>query len=114
MHLAVTVKGLDRLKVREILLAGVDETIQHAQVVGEKILRLGGVPELDLRVQLPGQYHSADEAIRTALEVEQAALDGYVELLEKAQGNVTLEDFARRQIATESEHVAELRLLIDD
>ena len=114
IHLATTVKGIDRLQVRKVLLDGIAETIEHAQVVGEKILRLGGVPDLDIRIQLPAQLHTGEEALRTALEFEQAALDGYGDLLDRVKGHVTLEDFARAQIEVESEHVAELRLMIGD
>jgi len=108
------VKGIDRLHVRNVLLEGIRETLEHAQVVGEKILRIGGVPELDIRIQLPAQLHTGEEALRTALEFEQAALDGYIDLLDRVKGHVTLEDFARAQIEEESEHVTELRLMLGD
>ena len=61
-----------------------------------------------------GMGRGNPEAIRTALAFEQAALDGYKELLESAAGDVVLEEFARAQIATESEHVSALYLLLDE
>jgi len=113
LHLAVTVKGLDRLLVRGTLLESMQETLDHAQTIAEKIIQLGGVPRAKLQVELPSEMLSGAEAIRTALAFEQAALDGYRELLEKAGNDVVLEEFVRAQIATESEHVSQLYLLLD-
>ena len=114
LHLAVTIQGLDRLLVRQTLLESMTETLDHAQTIAGKIVQLGGVPSLNLKVQLPAEMTSGAEAIRTALAFEQAALDGYRELLEHVGGDVVLEEFARAQIATESEHVAGLYLLLEN
>lgn len=115
LHLAVTVKGLDRLVVQRTLLDGVKETIQHAQIVAEKILQAGGLPKLEIRIDIPGELSSGHDAIRTALEFEDAALDGYRDLLASVEGKHTmLEEFARAQIAIESRHVADLQLLLKE
>jgi bacterioferritin len=113
LHLSATVKGLDRLLVRKHLLEGLEETLEHAQTVAEKILQLGGAPRLDLRIQLPAERTTASDAIRTALTFEQGALEAYGELLNKVTGDVALEEFARAQIELESRHVASLQLLIE-
>jgi bacterioferritin len=113
LHLAATLKGLDRLIVRETLLQSMQETLEHAQTIAAKIIQLGGVPRAKLQLELPAEMQSASEAIRTALAFEQAALDGYRELLEKAGNDVVLEEFVRAQIAIESEHVSQLYLLLD-
>lgn len=115
LHLAVTVKGLDRLVVQKTLLEGVKETIQHAQTVAEKILQSGGVPKLELKVDLPAELSTARDAVRTALAFEEAALEGYRDLLSGVAGkNTVIEEFARAQIAIESRHVADLRLLLEE
>jgi bacterioferritin len=115
LHLAVTVKGLDRLVVQKTLLEGMRETLQHAQSVAEKILQAGGVPKLEIRIDIPGELSSGTDAVRTALEFEEAALDGYRDLLANVQGkNTMLEEFARAQIAIESRHVADLQLLLKE
>jgi len=114
LHLAVTLKGLDRLIVRKTLLDSMQETLEHAQTIADKIIQLGGAPQARLQMELPGEMQSGVDAIRTALAFEQAALDGYRELLDKAGGDIVLEEFVRAQIATESEHVSSLVLLQDD
>ncbi len=113
LHLAATVKGLDRVTVRKTLLDGIAETLEHAQKIAEKVIQLGGTPKLKLNVELNDGLTTGADAIRTALAFEQAALDGYKELLEMSGEDVALEEFVRAQIATESEHVSQLYLLLD-
>jgi len=116
LHLAVTLKGLDRLMVRKILLENLEETLDHAQQVAEKIVQMGASPTLQIQVNLPPERASGAEALRTALVFERAALDAYRELLERVEGgkDVVIEEFARAQVALESQHVAELELLLED
>jgi len=114
LHMAVTIKGLDRLILQGELLDGMRETMDHAKVVAEKILELGGVPSLDIRISLPAEMTKGADAIRTAVAFEQGALDAYSELMESSAGNVPLEEFARTQVALESEHLARYRLLLEE
>ncbi len=114
LYLAATVKGLDRATVRATLLEGIRETLEHAQTIAEKVIQLGGTPKLRIRVEVDDGLTTGRDAIRTALAFEQAALDGYKELLDLAGDDVVLEEFARAQIATESEHVSSLYLLLDE
>ena len=114
LHMAVTIKGIDRLVVQPQLLLAMQETLDHARVVAEKLLEMGGVPSLDLKVSLPGEMTTGSEAIRTSVEFEAGALEAYRELMESAAGDVRLEEFARAQVALESEHLARFRLLLED
>ena len=115
LHLAATVKGLDRLLVRDTLLSNMNETLDHAQTIAEKMVHLGGAPGLDLKLRISPEKTSGADAIRTALAFEQAALDAYREFLDsiKDQDDVVLEEFLRAQVAPESEHVAELYGLLE-
>ncbi len=115
LHLAGTLKGLDRLLVRDTMLENMNETLEHAQAIAMKIQQLGGTPHLDLKLSIPPERATAQEAIRTALAFEQAALDAYRELLDDIKGDddVVLEEFLRAQVAVESEHVAELYGLLE-
>lgn len=116
LHLSVTLTGLDRITVRKVMLENMQETFEHAQLVAEKILQLGGTPSLEIHTSLPAERADGVEALRTALVFEKAALDAYRELLDRVEGtdDVVLEEFARAQVALESQHVAELELLIED
>lgn len=112
LHLASAVRGLDRLLVEKILREGVEETIQHAEIIARKIRSLGHVPRLEIKVSCPADPLSAREALRQAVTFEEAALECYQDLLRKVEGDVPLEEFIRSQIAVESEHVAQLRELL--
>lgn len=114
LHLSTAVRGLDRLLVERVLKDGFQETIQHAEIIARKIRSLGFVPKLEIRVSCPAIPISAREALRQALTFEEAALDGYQDLLRRVEGDIPLEEFVRSQIAVESEHVAQLRELLTD
>ena len=114
LHLAATVKGLHRLTVREVLFENMKETLEHAQLIADKILQLGGVPSLHLKLNLTAEKTSGPEAIQTALIFEKAALEAYRELLDHVTDDVCLEEFVRAQVALESDHVAQLELLVED
>ncbi len=115
LHLSVTIKGLDRLLIRGELLEGLRETLEHSQTIADKIIQFGGIPCLDIKLQLPPEKSSAKEAIHNALAFEQAALDAYREALERVgDADVALEEFLRAQISVESEHVAGLSLLLEE
>ena len=106
------VRGLDRLLVERVLKEGFEETIQHAEVIAQKIRSLGHVPRLEISVACPAEPLSAREALRQALTFEEEALECYRDLLRRVEGDVPLEEFIRSQIAVESEHVAQLRELL--
>lgn len=112
LHLASAVRGLDRLLVERILREAFQETIQHAEVIAQKIRALGHVPRLEIRVSCPAEPLSARDALRQALMFEEAALECYQDLLRKVEGDIPLEEFVRSQIAVESEHVAQLKELL--
>ncbi len=114
LHLSMMVHGIDRLIVQKILQENHEETLEHAQQVGEKILQLGGNPSPRIRVEVEGRRFTGQEAIAEALIFEKAALEGYRELLERidGSGDVVLEEFARQQVAVESEHVSQLQMLL--
>lgn len=112
LHLGAAVRGLDRLVVEPKLKEGFAETIQHAEIIAQKLRSLGQVPRLDIHISCPAEPLSGREALRMALVFEEAALEGYQDMLRRVEGDVALEEFVRSQIAVESEHVAELRELL--
>lgn len=114
LHLVNAVRGLDRLLVEPVLKKGFEETIQHAEVIAQKIRSLGHVPRLEIHVECPATPISGKEALRQALTFEEAALEGYQDMLRRVEGDIPLEEFVRSQIACEAQHIAELRELLGD
>ena len=116
LHLGTLVQGIDRLVFQKVLQENHEETVEHAQQVSEKILQVGGTPKPKINLELTGEKCTGIEALQTALLFEQAALDAYKEFLEvvEGSGDVVLEEFARQQVALESEHVSELQMLLGE
>jgi len=112
LHLANSVRGMGRLVVEKVLKEGFHETIQHAEIIAQKIRALGRVPALELNVSCPAEPLSGREALRLALTFEEAALEAYQDMLRRVEGDIPLEEFIRTQIAVESAHVAELKELL--
>jgi len=92
-----------------------DETIEHAEQVGAKIRALGGVPRIEIRMSCPNGPISVPDAIAEVLTFEEAALEGYQELLESVlhggAADADLVEFLRSQVKLESEHVEQFRRL---
>lgn len=112
LYLSNAVRGLDHLLVGPVLKKAYHETIDHAEVIAHKIRALGAVPELTVNIALEPQALDGKSALELALTFEEAALEAYQDALRKVEGDVPLEEFIRSQIATESEHVAELKQLL--
>lgn len=113
LYLEYRVCGTDRLIAEKFFGAAKQETIEHAQEIAKKIRLLGHTPKLEINLSLDGGHITLREALAEALEFEQQALDAYQEFLPVVDGDTTLEDFIRRQVATETEHVKEIALLLD-
>jgi len=108
-----------RLRGTDLLVAGVflekamEETQEHASAIAKHIRLLGKTPHIKINLNVGGGPISLKEAIQEALVFEQQALDAYKEMLPRVVGNTGLEDFIRAQIATETEHVQEITMLLE-
>lgn len=84
------------------------ETLEHADAIAKQIRSLGHIPTLHIHLSLSGGAMRPEDALAEALDVEQQALDAYKECLLRVTGHPALEDFIRKQIAVETEHVEEI------
>jgi bacterioferritin (cytochrome b1) len=85
------------------------ETLEHAEALAKQIRSLGHVPTLQIHLTLGGDTIAPEEALAEAIDIEQQALDAYKEFLPRVTGDPVLEDFIRKQIEIEAEHVQEIR-----
>lgn len=85
------------------------ETMEHATSIGEQIRALGHIPTLNVNLSLGGGPIRLETALAEALDVEQQALDAYKDFLPRVAGDPVLEDFIRKQVTVETEHVQEIR-----
>jgi rubrerythrin len=68
---------------------------------------------LNIKLEVGGGPVGLKEALDDALIFEQQALDAYAAMLPRVEGALGLEDFIHTQIATETEHVQEIAMLLE-
>jgi len=85
------------------------ETMDHANSIAQQIRSLGHIPTLRVNLSLGGGTMRLEAALAEALDVEQQALDAYKEFLPRVAGDPVLEEFIRKQVEVETEHVQEIR-----
>jgi len=112
-QLEYRLRGTDRLAAENFFRKAKQETLEHADEIAKKIRALGHTPKLEVNVSLSGGPIKLPEALAEALEFERQALDAYKEFLPQVEGDTMLEDFIRKQIATETEHVQEISMLLE-
>jgi bacterioferritin (cytochrome b1) len=106
-------RGADRLVASKLFEEAMRETIEHAESIAKQIRIMGHTPTLKINLTVGGDPIGLQEALAEVLAVEQQALDAYKEFLPRVEGDPVLEDFIRKQIAVETEHVQEISLLLE-
>ena len=106
-------RGVDRLAADKLFEEGTRETLENAEAIAKQIRALGHVPQLKIELELRGGPTNLQEALAEILEVERQALDAYKEVLPRVTGDTMLEDFIRKQISVETEHVQEIATLLE-
>src|SRR5438093_13564739 len=108
-HYSFLVFGFGRIPIVSWLRSQANESLMHAQQVGEWITALGAYPSLEIGPLLDSHKHDVGAMLRESLESERSALELYRELLGLVAGNfVALEEFARQMIHAEELHAAEV------
>jgi len=108
-HYSFLVFGYGRIPIVSWLRQQADESLAHAQQVGEWITALGAYPSLEIGPLLDSHQNDIGAILRESLESEQKTLAVYRQLLELVEGrSVALEEFARQMIYAEELHAAEV------
>jgi bacterioferritin len=108
-HYSFLVFGFGRIPIVSWLRQQADESLLHAQQIGEWITALGAYPSLAIGPLLDSHVHDTGTMLRESLDAERRALALYRELLGLAEGqSVSLEEFARQMIQAEELHAAEV------
>ena len=108
-HYSFLVFGFGRIPIVSWLRAQADESLLHAQQVGEWVTTLGDHPSLAIGPLLESHQHDIAAMLRESLEVEGQALELYRQLLRLVEGKlIGLEEFARQMIQAEELHAAEV------
>jgi bacterioferritin len=108
-HYSFLVFGFGRIPIVSWLRTQADESLMHAQQVGEWITALGAYPSLEIGPLLDSHQHDIGAILRESLDAEQKTLVIYRQLLALVEGrSVALEEFARQMIYAEELHAAEV------
>jgi bacterioferritin len=108
-HYSFLVFGFGRIPIVSWLRAQADESLAHAQQVGEWITTLGAYPSLEIGPLLDSPQHDVGAILRESLDAELKTLGVYRQLLELVEGrSVALEEFARQMVYAEELHAAEV------
>lgn len=109
-HQAFLLTGLQRPHYLPMFRAEAAESLTHAQLVGDKIVSLGGVPTTEV-----GEVQSAtslEEMLRNNLALERSAVAAYARALALADDDVSLRVMLENQVAVERASVEELERIL--
>lgn len=108
-HYSFLVFGFGRIPIVSWLRDQADESLLHAQQLGEWITTLGAYPSLEIGPLLDSHKTDIAAMLRESLDSEGVALELYRQLLGLVEGRSTaLEEFARQMIQAEELHSAEV------
>jgi bacterioferritin len=108
-HYSFLVFGFGRIPIVDWLRAQANESLMHAQQIGEWITTLGAYPSLKIGKLLDSHKTDIGVMLRESLESERSALELYRDLLGLVEGrHVALEEFARQLIHAEELHASEV------
>jgi bacterioferritin len=109
-HYSFLVFGFGRIPIVSWFREQANESLLHAQQVGEWVTTLGAYPSLAIGPLLDSHKKTDIAAmLRESLETEREALSLYRDLLELVEGRlVALEEFTRQMIHAEEVHAADV------
>ncbi len=113
-HFALKVSGPNRIPIVDFMKAQANESLLHAQQVGEILTGLEGNPSFRVTIEETRQ-HSIRALLAESLKHEQQAVSLYKQLLETVEdASIYLEEFARSMIGQEELHQIELKKMLRD
>lgn len=114
-HYALMITGPNRIPIVDFFQAQASESLLHAQRAGEILTGLGGHPSMAVAPMKETHEHGVAAILEESYAHERTAIEKYYRLVELVQGqSVFLEEFARSMVATEEEHVMELKKMMRD
>ncbi len=113
MQHSFLITGPEREVFRKFFRDQSEESQEHAEMLGDKIVALGGIPTVE-----PGdirQSTTLTEMLRQDLELERAALEAYTAAWKSCtDGELGTRFLLEERIAEETRHVEELEKLTNE
>jgi bacterioferritin len=112
-HYSFMIFGPARIPVIKWMREQAEESMLHATEAGEHVTGLGGHPSLKIGKLLETQKHKIEQILREALTHEREALASYYQLLAEVQDrSVYLEEYARKMIHEEENHILQVEKML--
>lgn len=112
-HYALMVFGYSRIPIVSWLRAEATTSLMHANEAGELVTHFGEHPSLKIGALLETHKHGINDILLEALEAEKAGLARYKKLLDLVRDrSVLLEEYARKKIAEEEQHLGEVNKML--
>lgn len=114
-HYSLMVTGPNRIPIVQFFKAQANESLLHAQQVGEILTGLEGHPSLRIAPMEETYKHTVKDILEESLNHEKKALNLYKSLLETVDNaSIYLEEFARTMIGQEELHNIEIKKMLRD
>ena len=112
-HYSLMVFGHNRIPIVSWLRGEATTCLTHANEAGELVTHYGEHPSLKIGALLETHKHGISDILIESLEAEKTGLALYRELFELVKDrSVLLEDYARRMISEEEEHLGEVNKML--
>ena len=112
-HYSLMVFGHSRIPIVSWLRGEATVCLAHANAAGEMVTHLGEHPSLKIGALLETQKHGINDILLESLAAEKTGLALYQKLLETVRDrSVFLEEYARKMIAEEEEHLGEVNKML--
>lgn len=112
-HYAFMVFGHNRIPICSWLRTQANESLAHANEIGEYVTSFGGHPSLKIGKLLESNKHKIDDILKESLAHEEnqvKVLRKLLKLVEK--DSVLLEEFCRKLIVEEENHIFEVQKMM--
>src|SRR5258706_14432005 len=112
-HYSLMIFGHSRIPIVSWLRGEANTSLAHANEAGELVTHLGEHPSLKIGSLLETHKHGINDILLEALEAEKAGLALYKKLLDLTRDHsVLLEEYARKKIAEEEQHLGEVNKML--
>lgn len=112
-HYALMVFGHNRIPITSWLRGEANTCLVHANEAGELVTHFGDHPSLKIGALLETHKHGINDILLESLEAEKAGLALYKKLLDLVRDrSVMLEEYARKLIAEEEQHLGEVNKML--
>jgi bacterioferritin len=112
-HYALMVFGYSRIPIVSWLRTEATTSLMHANEAGELVTHFGEHPSLKIGALLETHKHGINDILLEALDAERAGLALYKRLLDLVRDrSVLLEEYARKMIAEEEQHLGEVNKML--